>query len=161
MANVVINSPTSVVVDGVDNGAVADCIANNPDIASDVQNALVAFVATKDAATQAVVDDYNGYKAVAQNALNVAGAALNNAAMNPLQQLAAVQAAFKIATTPATEAKRAQLQVLLAQTQAQLNALPPPPAPASAPSDDSSSSSTGDNPSSSQPQAQDPSSSGD
>ena len=131
MANIVINSPTSVVVDGVDNGAVADCIANNPAIASDVQNALVDFVATKDAATQAVVDDYNGYKGVAQNALNVAGAALNNGSLIPLQQLAAVQAAFKIATTPATEARRAQLQVLLAQTQAQLNALPPQPAPPS------------------------------
>ena len=161
MANVVINSPTSVVVDGVDNGAVADCIANNPAIASDVQAALVVYDAAKNAARQAVVDDYNAYQAVAQNALNVAGAALNNGSLNPLQQLAAVQAAFKIATTPATEAKRAQLQVLLAQTQAQLNALPPPPASPSSSTDDSSSSSTGESSSSSQPPAQDSSSSGD
>jgi hypothetical protein len=99
------------------------------------------------------VDDYNGYKGVAQNALNVAGSALNNGSLTPQQQLAAVQAAFKIATTPATEAKRAQLQVLLAQTQAQLNALPPPPASPSSSTDDSSSSSTGDSSSSSQPPA--------
>jgi hypothetical protein len=131
MANVVINSPTSVVVDGVDNGAVADCIANNPAIASDVQAALVAYDAAKTAETQAVVNDYNAYQAVAQNALNVASAALNNPSLNPMQKLAGVQAAFKIATTPATEAQRAQLQALLAQTQAQLNALPPPPAPPS------------------------------
>lgn len=38
-----IESPHSVKVDGKDFGAVADAIANNPQIASDIQRALVAY----------------------------------------------------------------------------------------------------------------------
>ena len=38
-----IESPHSVKVDGKDFGAVADCIANNPQLASDIQRALVAY----------------------------------------------------------------------------------------------------------------------
>ena len=38
-----IESPHSVNVNGKDFGAVADCIANNPQLASDIQRALVAY----------------------------------------------------------------------------------------------------------------------
>jgi len=38
-----IESPSSVSVDGINYGAVADCIANNPHLASDIQRALVAY----------------------------------------------------------------------------------------------------------------------
>lgn len=42
--NIKINSPQSVVIDDIDWGAVCDCIANNPTLASDIQYALVDYV---------------------------------------------------------------------------------------------------------------------
>ena len=52
-----IESPHSVKVNGKDFGAVADCIANNPQLASDIQRALVAYDDAQRAAHAAALEE--------------------------------------------------------------------------------------------------------
>lgn len=64
----IIKSATSVEIDGRDFGCVADTIANNPKRASDVQRALVTFLAEKDAALAALTAEFAAYREAAGKA---------------------------------------------------------------------------------------------
>lgn len=55
MATVIVNSPNDVLVDGDAFGAVADTIANNPQLASDIQVALQAKWSEIVSSSQAIV----------------------------------------------------------------------------------------------------------
>ena len=49
---ITVQSPTSVLIDDVSSGQVADCIANHPQLASDIQRALVIYVESLEATAQ-------------------------------------------------------------------------------------------------------------
>ena len=69
---ITIQSPTAVLVDDVNFGAVADCIANNPHLAAGIQRALIVYDATLQARATAAEDTLADYKAVAEGALTAA-----------------------------------------------------------------------------------------
>jgi len=128
MANIIVNSPVSVSVDGTDFGTVADAITNNPQLASDIQAALVVYDAAQTAFQQQTASNYNAYQQVAQQALTIAGQALNHPTMTDAQKLAAIHGAYQIATAPAGQLQRQQIQAQIAQLTAQLAQLPSPAA---------------------------------
>jgi Skp family chaperone for outer membrane proteins len=47
---IVVNSPSSITIDGAESGKVADCIANHPQLASAIQRALEKWHASREAA---------------------------------------------------------------------------------------------------------------
>lgn len=71
MATVIVNSPNEVLVDGDAFGAVADTIANNPQLASDIQVALQARWDELLASSQAAVSSAEADKALALSDLTV------------------------------------------------------------------------------------------
>lgn len=124
MPNVIVNSPVSVTVDGTDFGAVADAIVNNPQIASDVQAALVAYDAAQKQAVATVQTAFDQYKAVADQAIAVAEAAAADKTLTDAQFKAKALQALQIATTPAVERRRQELLAQKAKLEADLAALP-------------------------------------
>lgn len=71
MATVIVNSPHDVLVDGDAFGAVADTIANNPQLASDIQVALQVRWDELLAASQSAVSSAEADKALALSDLTV------------------------------------------------------------------------------------------
>ena len=122
MPTIIIQSPTAVFVDGENYGKVADTIANNQQLASDIQIALELWAKEKEDAVEKATAD-----AVADAVLGVQGklnelvqAAESAYATGDLLVIAGVIEATKTYTSAARESEKAKKR---AELQAQIDAL--------------------------------------
>lgn len=113
MATVIVNSPTDVRVDGDAFGAVADTIANNPQLASDIQVALQVRWDELLASSQAAVSVAEADKALALSDLTV----LREAALSGSPE------AIAAALVPHKEKEIAAIDLQIAELEAKKLAL--------------------------------------
>lgn len=113
MATVIVNSPTDVRVDGDLFGSVADTIANNPQLASDIQVALQVRWDELLTASQAAVSSAEADKALALSDLTV----LREAALSGSPE------AIAAALVPHKEKEIAAIDLQIAELEAKKLAL--------------------------------------
>lgn len=124
---ITINSLSSVSVDGLDHGTVADTIANNRQFAADIQRALVAYDAAQKGliisaqTAQATAEKAFTDKQAAQDGLIAAAKAAVVAAK--AGDFAPLDAVLLAVTTPAVNKQRAALQQTIDEAAAALAAL--------------------------------------
>jgi glycyl-tRNA synthetase beta subunit len=119
-ADVVVNSPADVLVDGQPAGAVADTIRNRPELTSDIQRALVKWAAGEALKLKAAEDKLAAALARRKELVTKAKAAF--AALAPEAQ-EALKAVLVAAEQPEVDARRAALKAELAEKQKELDAL--------------------------------------
>ncbi len=128
---IIVQSPSSVLVDKQHYGAVADAIANNKELASDIQRALVVWSDAKDADAKTALDAALTRATTAEKSLTelqAIQADLVKRAKEGLEKakdgdISHLEALVVEAEMPQLEKRKAELQAVVDKAQADLKAL--------------------------------------
>ena len=122
MQTIIVQSPTVVLVDGQNYGKVADTIANNQQLASDIQIALELWAKEKEDAVEKATADAvdNAVLGVQAKLDQLVQAAESAYASGDMLAIASVVEAAKTYTSAARESEKAKKR---AELQAQIDAL--------------------------------------